>query len=500
MMRSLWISQDRHGSPADAAGHHLAQPRQRQHQRLQARARGVRGPDVPEPAPGRAPTAREQTQLPTGLQVGPGVRAGRHRAQLHAGQPAADRQPARRRDQAATASSRCRCPTAPPPTPATARSRSTRKGQLVTTSGYRCSPASRSRPTRRSSPSAATARSASRCRARRRRRRSGQLQLASFINPAGLEPHGQNLFVETAASGTPNAGAPGSNGLGALQQGYVETSNVNVVEELVAMIQTQRAYEINSRRSRPPTRCCRGWRSCDAQRHDDALAGAVARRWRCCSPAGGCEHCTACRQVDIAAAAAGARRSRRRAAAPPRNGAIFQAGQLPAAVRGPPRAPGRRHADGADRREGRAPARSRTSIDRQERRASTPASRALPLISPNSFSRASARGHRQQHLRRQGRHREQQRLHRHHHRDGHRACCPTATCWSPARSRSASTRTSTCSASPAWSTRARSSAGNIGAARRRSPTRASSSAAAAQQAEAQTMGWLARFFLNVLPF
>ena len=75
----------------------------------------------------------------------------------------------------------------------------------------------------------------------------GQLQLASFANPAGLEPRGQNLFTETAASGTPNAAAPGSNGLGTLAQGYVETSNVNVVEELVAMIQTQRAYEINSK-------------------------------------------------------------------------------------------------------------------------------------------------------------------------------------------------------------------------------------------------------------
>jgi flagellar basal-body rod protein FlgG len=75
----------------------------------------------------------------------------------------------------------------------------------------------------------------------------GQLQLASFVNPAGLEPKGQNLFGETAASGTPNAAAPGQNGLGALQQGAVETSNVNVVEELVAMIQTQRAYELNSK-------------------------------------------------------------------------------------------------------------------------------------------------------------------------------------------------------------------------------------------------------------
>ncbi|MFZ2987288.1 flagellar basal-body rod protein FlgG [Ideonella sp.] len=75
----------------------------------------------------------------------------------------------------------------------------------------------------------------------------GQLQLATFVNPGGLEPRGQNLFAETAASGAPNNGAPGANGLGTLQQGFLETSNVNVVEELVSMIQTQRAYELNSK-------------------------------------------------------------------------------------------------------------------------------------------------------------------------------------------------------------------------------------------------------------
>ncbi len=75
----------------------------------------------------------------------------------------------------------------------------------------------------------------------------GQLQMSSFINPAGLEPRGQNLYTETASSGAPNTGAPGSNGLGTLQQGFLETSNVNVVEELVSMIQTQRAYELNSK-------------------------------------------------------------------------------------------------------------------------------------------------------------------------------------------------------------------------------------------------------------
>jgi flagellar basal-body rod protein FlgG len=75
----------------------------------------------------------------------------------------------------------------------------------------------------------------------------GALQLANFINAAGLQSQGENLYVETAASGTPTTNTPGTNGLGTLSQGYIETSNVNVVEELVNMIQTQRAYEINSK-------------------------------------------------------------------------------------------------------------------------------------------------------------------------------------------------------------------------------------------------------------
>ncbi|MFA6311243.1 MAG: flagellar basal-body rod protein FlgG [Sterolibacterium sp.] len=75
----------------------------------------------------------------------------------------------------------------------------------------------------------------------------GTIQLASFVNSGGLQSAGENLFVETASSGTPTPNTPGTNGTGLLNQGYVETSNVNVAEELVNMIQTQRAYEINSK-------------------------------------------------------------------------------------------------------------------------------------------------------------------------------------------------------------------------------------------------------------
>jgi flagellar basal-body rod protein FlgG len=75
----------------------------------------------------------------------------------------------------------------------------------------------------------------------------GSLQLATFVNVGGLQSVGENLFMETASSGAPTPSTPGTNGAGTLNHRYVETSNVNVAEELVTMIQTQRAYELNSK-------------------------------------------------------------------------------------------------------------------------------------------------------------------------------------------------------------------------------------------------------------
>ena len=75
----------------------------------------------------------------------------------------------------------------------------------------------------------------------------GQLQLSMFINPTGLQSLGDNLYQETDASGTPNDTTPGVNGAGSLRQSYLEKSNVNVVQEMVDMIQTQRSYEINTK-------------------------------------------------------------------------------------------------------------------------------------------------------------------------------------------------------------------------------------------------------------
>jgi flagellar basal-body rod protein FlgG len=75
----------------------------------------------------------------------------------------------------------------------------------------------------------------------------GNLDTVDFVNPTGLQPIGENLYIETASSGTANPGTPGQDGFGALVQGALEGSNVNVVAELVNMIETQRAYEMNSK-------------------------------------------------------------------------------------------------------------------------------------------------------------------------------------------------------------------------------------------------------------
>ena len=75
----------------------------------------------------------------------------------------------------------------------------------------------------------------------------GALQVVTFVNVGGLQAAGENLFLETSSSGTPTPNTPGTNGAGVLNQRYVEASNVNVAEELVSMIATQRAYELNSK-------------------------------------------------------------------------------------------------------------------------------------------------------------------------------------------------------------------------------------------------------------
>lgn len=188
----------------------------------------------------------QETQLPTGLQLGSGVRTVATSRNFSQG---ALTQTGNQMDIAISGQGFFQVQM-PDGTTAYTRDGSFQvdaQGQLVTSNGYVLNPAitvpanTQSITIGRDGVVSATAANAT------APQQIGQLQLAGFMNPAGLEPRGGNLFTETAASGNAQTGNPGANGLGTLQQGTVEASNVNVVEELVAMIQTQRAYEINSK-------------------------------------------------------------------------------------------------------------------------------------------------------------------------------------------------------------------------------------------------------------
>jgi flagellar basal-body rod protein FlgG len=121
------------------------------------------------------------------------------------------------------------------------------QGELVTSSGYRVQPGI-SIPSGAQSVTIGTDGAVSvQIAGQSAPTQVGSLQLVDFINNAGLQPRGENLLLESAASGPAQSGTPGLNGLGTLQQGSLESSNVNVVEELVGMIETQRAYEMNSK-------------------------------------------------------------------------------------------------------------------------------------------------------------------------------------------------------------------------------------------------------------
>jgi flagellar basal-body rod protein FlgG len=121
------------------------------------------------------------------------------------------------------------------------------QGQLVTSSGYAVQP-SISIPQGAQSITIATDGTVSATLAGQSApTQVGTLQLTDFVNPAGLQPRGENLLTESGSSGSAQSSTPGLSGLGTLQQGAVEASNVNVVEEMVNMIQTQRAYEMNTK-------------------------------------------------------------------------------------------------------------------------------------------------------------------------------------------------------------------------------------------------------------
>jgi flagellar basal-body rod protein FlgG len=120
------------------------------------------------------------------------------------------------------------------------------QGNVVTASGYPLSPAL-TVPVGTQSITVGTDGVVTALSAANKTTQIGQVQLADFVNEEGLSPTGNNLLIESAASGAPQTGTPGTNGLGTVQQGSLETSNVNTVTELVNMIECQRAYEMNSK-------------------------------------------------------------------------------------------------------------------------------------------------------------------------------------------------------------------------------------------------------------
>jgi flagellar basal-body rod protein FlgG len=120
------------------------------------------------------------------------------------------------------------------------------QGNVVTASGYPLSPAL-TVPVGTQSITVGTDGVVTALSAANKTTQIGQVQLADFVNEEGMSPTGNNLLIESAASGAPQTGTPGTNGLGSVQQGSLETSNVNTVTELVNMIECQRAYEMNSK-------------------------------------------------------------------------------------------------------------------------------------------------------------------------------------------------------------------------------------------------------------
>src|SRR5574337_489518 len=122
-----------------------------------------------------------------------------------------------------------------------------RDGQLVTASGYPIDPSINLPPNAQSITIGKDGTVSVTVPGQSAPTQVGTLQMADFVNPAGLQPTGENLYVETASSGAAQIGQPGLNGMGTLEQGSLETSNVNVVEALVNRIETQRAYEMNSK-------------------------------------------------------------------------------------------------------------------------------------------------------------------------------------------------------------------------------------------------------------
>ncbi|QOJ19363.1 MAG: flagellar basal-body rod protein FlgG [Gammaproteobacteria bacterium] len=245
MIRSLWIAKtglDAQQTKMDVISNNLANVSTNGFKRARAVFEDLLYQTVRQPGA----QSSQQTQLPSGLQLGTGVKPVSTESIFTQG---GLQQTENQRDVAIRGVGFFQV-LLPDGTTAYTRDgafQSDLNGQLVTSSGYAVQPAITVPPNalgitiaRDGTVSATVPGSTAPIQV-------GNIQLASFVNPAGLLKMGENLYQETASSGAPNQNAPGTNGLGLLEQNFVETSNVNVVEELVNMIQTQRAYEMNSK-------------------------------------------------------------------------------------------------------------------------------------------------------------------------------------------------------------------------------------------------------------
>ncbi|NEX62680.1 flagellar basal-body rod protein FlgG [Noviherbaspirillum galbum] len=245
MIRSLWISKtglDAQQTQMDTISNNLANVNTAGFKRTRAVFEDLLYQTVRQPGA----QSSQQTQLPSGLQIGTGVRpvaAERIHTQGNL------QQTGNEKDVAIQGSGFFQV-LLPDGTTAYTRDGSFQvdaNGQMVTSSGFVVQPAITIPANAESITVGRDGTVSVKVPSATAPTQVGTLQLATFLNPAGLESKGENLYVETAASGSPSTNTPGTNGAGLLTQGYIETSNVNVVEELVNMIQTQRAYEINSK-------------------------------------------------------------------------------------------------------------------------------------------------------------------------------------------------------------------------------------------------------------
>ncbi|MDC8444472.1 MAG: flagellar basal-body rod protein FlgG [Nitrosomonas sp.] len=245
MIRSLWISKtglDAQQTKMDVVANNLANVSTNGFKRARAVFEDLLYQTIRQPGA----QSSQQTQIPSGLQLGVGVRPVATESIFTQGNL---QQTGNSRDVAIQGEGFFQV-LMPDGTTAYTRDgafQSDINGQFVTSSGYVVQPAITIPPNTLSITVARDGTVSALVPGAQTPIQVGNIQLASFINPAGLQKVGENLYLETASSGVATPNAPGTNGLGLLNQGFVETSNVNVVEELVGMIQTQRAYEINSK-------------------------------------------------------------------------------------------------------------------------------------------------------------------------------------------------------------------------------------------------------------